>query len=92
MCSWLTLLIPCKCFGNIDMGKLCSNKAIKLDPDTIAGYALMSSMYVESHILEAIYLLIISHFGKISGLYFVADMLFETSGRICCLKIKLHIA
>ena len=86
MCSWLTLLIPCRCFGNIDMGKLCSNKAMKLDPHTIAGYALMSSMYAESHILEAIYLLITSYFGKISGLYFVADMLFETNGRICCLK------
>ena len=53
MCSWLTLLIPRRCFGNIDMGKLCSNKAMKLDPHTIAGYALMSSMYAESHILEA---------------------------------------
>ena len=40
MCSWLTLLIPCRCFGNIDMGKLCSNKAMKLDPHTIAGYVL----------------------------------------------------
>ena len=43
-------------------------------------------MYVESHILEAIYILIISHFGKISGLYFVAHMLFVTNGRICCFK------
>ena len=58
---------------------------MKLDPDTIVGYALMSSMYAESHIVEAIYLLIISHFCKISGLYFVADMLFKTNGRISCL-------
>ena len=62
-------MIPCKCFGNIDMGKLCSNKAMKLDPDTITGYPPMSSMSVESHILEVIYLLITSYFGKISGLY-----------------------
>ena len=88
MFSWLTLLIPCRCFGNKDMGKLCPNKAMKLDPHTIAGYALMSSMYAESHILEAIYLLITSYFGKISGLYCVADMLFETNGRICCYKRK----
>ena len=58
MCSWLTLLIPCRCSGNKDMGKLCSNKAMKLDHDTIAGYALMSIVYVESHILEARYHLI----------------------------------
>ena len=64
MCSWLTLLIACRCFGNVNMGKLCSNEAIKLDNNTIARYALMSSMYVESHRLEAIYLSIISHFGK----------------------------
>ena len=51
-CSWMTLLIACRCFGNINMGKLCLNEAIKLDPDTIAGYALLSSMYAESHILE----------------------------------------
>ena len=44
MCTWLTLLIACRCFGNINMGKLCLNEAIKLDPDTIVGYALMSSM------------------------------------------------
>ena len=88
MCSWLTLLIACTCFGNIDRGKLCSNEAMKLDPDTIVGYALMSSMYAESHIVEAIYLLIISHFCKISGLYFVADMLFKTNGRISCLGKK----
>ena len=61
---------------------------MKLDHDTIAGYAQMSSMYAESYILEAIYLLIISHFGKISGLYFVADMFFETNGRIRCFKNK----
>ena len=67
MCTWLTLLIACRCFGNINMGKLCLNEAIKLDPDTMTGYALMSSMYAESHRLEAIYLSIISHFGKISG-------------------------
>ena len=76
MCSWLTLLIPCRWFGNIDI------------PDTIVGYALMSSMYVESHILEVVYLPIVSHSGKISGLYFVDDMLFETNGRIYCLKNK----
>ena len=69
MCSsWLTLLIACGCFGNINMGKLCLNEAIKVDPNTIRGYALMSSMYVESHGLEAIYLPINSHFGKISGI------------------------
>ena len=62
MCSWLTLLIACTCFDNIDRGKLCSNEAMKLDLDTIVGYAQMSSMYVESHIVDAIYLLIISHF------------------------------
>ena len=50
------------------MRRLCLNEAIKLDSDTIAGYALMSSMYAESHRLEAISLSIISHFGKISGL------------------------
>ena len=37
----------------LDTEKLCSNEAMKLDLDTIAGYALMASMYVESHILEA---------------------------------------
>ena len=42
------------------MGKLCLNEAIKLDLETMAIYALMSSMYAESHILEAIYLSIIS--------------------------------
>ena len=51
-CSWMTLLIACRCFGNINMGKLCLNEAIKLDPDTIAGYVLLSNMYAESHILE----------------------------------------
>ena len=50
----------------------------------------MSSMYAESHIVEAIYLPIISHFGKISGLYFVDDMLFKTDGRISCLEEKKH--
>ena len=45
-------------------------------------------VYVESHILEAIYLLINSNFDKISELYFVADTLFETNGRICCYKKK----
>ena len=34
MCTWLTLLIACRCFGNINMGKLCLNEAIKLDPNT----------------------------------------------------------
>ena len=43
------------------MGKLCLNEAI-------IGYALMSTIYAESHRLEAVYLSIISHFGKISGL------------------------
>ena len=61
---------------------------MQLDPHIIAGYVPMSSIYAESHILEAIYLLIIAHVGKISGLYFVADMLFETNGRICCYKKK----
>ena len=56
MGSWLTLFIACTCFGNIDRGKLCSNEVMKLDLDTIVGYALMSSMNVESHIVEAIYL------------------------------------
>ena len=50
------------------MGKLCLNEATKLDPDTIAGYALMSSMYGKSSRLEGTYLPIISHFGNISGL------------------------
>ena len=49
MCTWLTLLIACRCFGNINMGKLCLNEAIKVDSDTILGYALMSSMYAENH-------------------------------------------
>ena len=52
MCTWLTVLIASRCFGNINMGKLCLNEAIKLDPDTIAGYVLLSNMYAESHILE----------------------------------------
>ena len=67
---------------------MCSNEAMKLDPDTIVGYALMSSMYVESHIVEAIYLSIQLSFLKNKWVDFVVDMLFKTYGRISCLEKK----
>jgi pentatricopeptide repeat protein len=46
LCSWMTLLIACRCFGNIRVGQWSMNKATKLDPDIIAGNPLLSTMHV----------------------------------------------
>ena len=64
MCSsWLTLLIACRCFGNIDRGKLCKwgnielgryafERAIQLDEKDVSVYVCMCNIYVDASMEE----------------------------------------
>mgnify|MGYP002775638501 CR=1 FL=1 len=43
--SWISLLTACKRNGNIELGRVCFDQVMKIEPENAIAYALMSAMY-----------------------------------------------
>lgn len=50
--SWISLLTACKRHGNAELGRLCFDQAVKLEPQNAAAYALMSGIYSDAGMQE----------------------------------------
>ena len=46
--GWMSLLTSCKTYGNVDIARQCFNEIVHIDPDTAAGYMLMSDIYANA--------------------------------------------
>lgn len=48
LAMWLGLLGACRVHGNVDLGKLSYDHAVRIQPKQAAAYVLMSNMYVDA--------------------------------------------
>lgn len=46
--GWLSLLTSCKAHDKLELGRLCFDQLVQLDPSVASGYVLMASMYTDA--------------------------------------------
>ncbi|KAH7439393.1 hypothetical protein KP509_04G059000 [Ceratopteris richardii] len=54
MIVWTSLLTSCKTYHNVELGKVCLDEILRIDPDDASAYLLMASIYAGAGMWEEV--------------------------------------
>ena len=52
--GWTSLLTNCKVYGNVEIGRICFQQLMQLNPNNIPAFNIMMSIYMDAGLWEDI--------------------------------------